>query len=141
MFYRHFKQTYERRKLRSLTAEHAELEATWSLLGLWAMCLHAQVELARSGVAAYRVSVAGVLLAYRRSLREYKSDPDSGESLLELVRGAVIDPYKRKDKTSRDYPRKKHEPPTGAPKIRRTTKAQIDKAREIRDQRASGLTA
>ena len=37
LFYRHFKQTYERRKLRSYNAGHAELEATWSLLGLWAM--------------------------------------------------------------------------------------------------------
>src|SRR5262249_51860907 len=50
LFYRHFKQTYERRKLRSHTADHAELEATWSLLGLWALGLHAQVELARAGV-------------------------------------------------------------------------------------------
>jgi hypothetical protein len=141
LFYRHFKQTYERRKLRSHTADHAQLEATWSLLGLWAMGLHAQVELARTGVPANRVSVAGLPLAYRRSLREYKSNPDPGQSLLELVLKAVIDPYKRKDKTSRDYPRKKHEPAIDAPKIRRATRAQIDVAREIRDQRLSGLTA
>lgn len=141
LFYRHFKQTYERRKLRSHTADHAELEATWSLPGLWAMGLHAQVELAGVGVPAGRVSVAGVLLAYRRSLREYKSDPDPGESLPELVRGAVIDPYKRRDKTSRDYPRKKHEPAIGAPKLRRATKRQIELAQELRSQRTSGLTA
>ena len=141
LFYRHFKQTYERRKLRSHTADHAELEATWSLLGLWAMGLHAQAELARSGVPAARVSVAGVLRAYRGSLREYKSDPDPGESLPELVRIAVIDPYKRRDKASRDYPRKKQEPATGAPKIRRASKQQIELARELRNQRTSGLTA
>ena len=141
LFYRHFKQTYERRKLRGQTAEHAELEATWSLLGLWAMGLHAQVELAQAGVPANRVSVAGMLLAYRKSLREYKSDPDPGESLVELIGRGVIDPYKRRDKTSRDYPRKKHEPPTGAPKIRRATKAQIGLAQQIRDQQVSGLTA
>ena len=46
LFYRHFKQTFERRKLRSRSADNAELEGTWSLLGLWAMSLHAQVELA-----------------------------------------------------------------------------------------------
>src|SRR5271157_4224654 len=40
LFYRHFKQTFERRKLRSDSADNAELEATWSLLGLWAMSLH-----------------------------------------------------------------------------------------------------
>jgi hypothetical protein len=141
LFYRHFKQTYERREPRSHTAGHAELEATWSLLGLWAMGLHAQVELARAGVPASRVSVAGLLRAYRRSLREYKSDPDPGESLRELVLGAVIDPYLRGDKASRDYPRKKHEPAIGAPKIRRATRAQINQAREIRDQQLSRLTA
>jgi hypothetical protein len=141
LFYRHFKQTYGRRKLRSHTADHAGLEATWSLLGLWAMGLHAQVELAGAGVPADRVSVAGVLRAYRRSLREYKSDPDPGESLAELVRRAVIDAYVRKDKTSRDYPRKKHEPRIGAPEIRRATRSQIDTAREIRDQKLLGLTA
>ena len=48
LFYRHFKQTYQRRKLRSHTADHAELEATWSLLGLWAMTLHTEVEVARA---------------------------------------------------------------------------------------------
>jgi Transposase DDE domain len=141
LFYRHLKQTYERRKLRSHTAGHAELEATWSLLGLWAMCLHAEVELSRSGVPADRVSVAGVLLAYRRSLREYKSDPCPGESLAELVGRAVIDSYVRKDKASRDYPRKKYEASPGAPKVRRATRDQINAAKQIRDQKTLGLTA
>jgi hypothetical protein len=108
LFYRHFKQTFERRKLRSHTADHAELEATWSLLGLWAMALHAEVQLAREGVAARRMSVAKILSAYRKSMREYKSRPDPGESLRELVSKALIDPYKRTNKSSRDYPRKKH---------------------------------
>ena len=141
LFYRHFKQTFERRKLRSHSADNAELEATWSLLGLWAMGLHAEVELARQGVPARRISVAKLLFAYRRSLRESKSHPDPGESLLELLAKAVIDPYKRGDKTSRDYPRKKQGHAIGSPKIQRATKAQIDMAREIRDQHELGLTA
>ena len=82
LFYRHFKQTFERRKLRSHRAENAELEATWSLLGLWAMMLHAQVLLKEKEVPPKRISVAGVLLGYRKSLREYKSPPDPGESLV-----------------------------------------------------------
>ena len=141
VFYRHFKQTFERRKLRSHRGDNAELEATWSLLGLWAMGLHAEVELASLGVPSRRISVAGVLRAYRRSLREYKSHPDPGESLRELLAKAVIDPYKRVDKTSRDYPRKKQGHKIGLPKIERATKAQIETAREIRDQHRSGLTA
>jgi Transposase DDE domain len=141
LFYRHFKQTFERRKLRSHRAANAELEATWSLLGLWAMMLHAQVILMGKGVAPKRISVAGVLLGYRRALRGYKSPPDSGESLYEMVGKAVIDPYERANKSSRDYPRKTQEQPTGAPKVRNATKAQINTAKEIRDQLALGLTA
>jgi hypothetical protein len=141
LFYRNFKQTFERRKLRSHAAANAELEATWSLLGLWAMCLHGQVELARAGIPARRVSVAQLLRAYRRSLHEYKNPPDPGESLRELLLRAVIDPYHRANKASRDYPRKKQGHATGAPKIGRATRDQINAARKIRDQLASGLTA
>jgi hypothetical protein len=141
LFYRHFKQTFGRRKLRSHCGENAELEATWSLLGLWAMGLHAQVGLASRGVPACRISMAGVLRAYRRSLREYKSPADPGESLHELLSRAVIDPYKRANKTSREYPRKKQGHAIGAPKIDCATKAQIDMAQEIRDQHPLRLTA
>jgi hypothetical protein len=140
LFYRHFKQTFERRKLRSHTADNAELEATWSLLGLWAMGLHAQVELGHE-VPASRISVAKLLRAYRRSLREYKSHPDPGESLWDLLAKAVIDEYKRANKNSRDYPRKKQRSSTAAPKIRCATKAQINAARELRNQHESRLTA
>lgn len=141
LFYRHFKQTFERRKLRSHTADNAELEATWSLLGFWAMALHAEVQLAREGIPARRMSVAKILSAYRRSMREYKSHPEPGESLRELVSKAVIDPYKRANKSSRDYPRKKQGHAIGAPQIRDATKDQIEIAREIRDQPVLGLTA
>lgn len=134
LFYRHFKQTFARRKQRSHTAGHAELEATWSLLGLWGMALHAEVQLAREGVPARRMSVAKILRAYRTSMHEYKSSPDPGESLRELVSAAVIDPYKRANKSSRDYPRKKHGHAIGAPQIRNATKDQINAAKQFRDQ-------
>jgi Transposase DDE domain len=141
LFYRHFKQTFGRHKLRSHAADNAALEATWSLLGLWALCLHGQVQLAQQGVPARRISVAQLLRAYRRSLREYKSAPDPRESLRELLLKAVIDPYHRANKASRDYPRKKQGHTTGAPEIRRATKDQINAARKIRNQLTLGLTA
>ena len=49
----------------AIARTNAELEATWSLLGLWAMMLHAQVILMEKGVPPKRISVAGVLLGYR----------------------------------------------------------------------------
>ena len=141
LFYRHFKQTFERRKLRSHTADNAELEATWSLLGLWAMGLHAQVELAAHGIPARRISVAQFLRAYRSSMREYKSSPDPGESLHERLSEAVIDDYKRACKASRDYPRKKQGHAIGAPEVHCATEVQMEIARQIKHEHAIGLTA
>jgi hypothetical protein len=105
------------------------------------MALHAEVQWAREGVPARRMSVAQILRAYRKSMREYQSRPDPGESLRELVSQALIDPYQRANKSSRDYPRKKQGHAIGAPQIRNATKDQIKTAREIRDQPALGLTA
>ena len=48
LFYRHLKQTFQRRKLRSARAENARLELEWSLTGLWAMALYALSVLAES---------------------------------------------------------------------------------------------
>jgi hypothetical protein len=141
LFYRHFKRTFDRHKLRSHTADNAELEATWSLLGFWAMALHAEVRLAQVGVPSGRMSVAKILHAYRKSMREYKSHPDPGESLCDIISKAVIDPYKRANKSSRDYPRKKHGHAIGAPEIRDATEVEIKIAQSIRDQSALGLTA
>ena len=41
LFYRHLKQTFQRRKLRSARAENVLFELEWSLAGLWAMALYA----------------------------------------------------------------------------------------------------
>ena len=141
LFYRHFKQTFGRRKLRSHCGANAEVEATWSLLGLWSLGLHAQVELARDGIAARRVSVAGLLRAYRASMREYRSRPGPGESLRERLSGSVIDAYKRTNKASREYPRKKLAHAIGAPEIRPATTVEIEIARQVRDNHATRLTA
>ena len=87
LFYRHFKQTFGRRKLRSHRGENAEVEATWSLVGLWALGLHGQVELAYDAIPASGISVAGLLRAYRAAMREYRSRPGPGESLWERLGG------------------------------------------------------
>ena len=141
LFYRHFKQTFGRRKLRSHRGDNAEVEATWSLLGLWCLSLHAQVELARDGVPSHRVSVAKFLRAYRGAMREYRSRPGPGESLWERLSRAVIDGYTRKTKSSRAYPQKKQFHATGAPKIHSATEFEIELAQQITDEHPSRLTA
>jgi hypothetical protein len=133
LFYRHFKQSFGRRKLRSERSENAEVEATWSLLGLWALTLHGQVELSYDAVPASRVSVSGLLRAYRGAMREYRVAPGPGESLWERLASATIDGYRRRSKASRDYPRKNRTRPIGAPKIRPATAREIERAGQIKD--------
>lgn len=132
LFYRRFKQTYGRRKLRSHRGENAAVEASWSLLGLWSLCLHGQVELAYDGIPSSGVSAAGLLGAYRGAMREYRSHPEPGESLWERVALAVIDGYSRSSKASRDYPRKKRAQAIGAPELRQAWPWEIHLARQLR---------
>jgi hypothetical protein len=142
LFYRHFKQTFGRRKLRSQIADHVRCEANWSMLGLWAMLLHATHHLHRRHVPPERISVAGVLHAYRTPMREYKSRPDPDESLWHLLAVALIDSYQRVNKHNRSYPRKKYEPPAGPPLITTATRSQIRLAKHLQDTIDNkGLTA
>jgi IS4 transposase len=133
LFFRHLKQTFERRKLRSTSAENARVELEWSLLGLGCLALYAQVELTRQGVDASQLSMAGALRAFRRTIRDYLHPARHDRSLAMLLRRAVRDRYPRKDKTSRDYPRKKQpDPPPGKPEIRKATAAQARHAYQLR---------
>ena len=132
VYYRHCKQTFERRKLRSQNPDNAMVELHWSLLGMWAMGLHSHSRLVGQGVSPERISFAGVWRAYRRPMREYKSPPDPGECMRQLIDRAMIDPYKRRNKTSRDYPRKKQEQAAGPPVLRKATRSQVQLAMQIK---------
>jgi hypothetical protein len=141
VYYRHCKQTFDRRKLRSQNPDNAMVELHWSLLGMWAMGLHAHSRLVGQGVSPERISFAGVWRAYRRPMREYKSPPDPGERMRQLIDRALIDPYQRTNKTSRDYPRKKQEQSAGPPILRNATRAQVQLAIQVKREQKKGLTA
>lgn len=134
LFFRHLKQTFQRRKLRSTSAENARVELQWSLVGLWCLALYAQVELMKRGLDPQELSMAGALRAFRRTLRDYLHRTERKRSLVMLLRRAVRDQYPRKDKTSRNYPRKRQpDPPPGQPKIKPATPAQIHRAHQLRN--------
>lgn len=142
LYFRHLKQSFQRRKLRSTSALNARVELEWSLLGLWGMSLYAQAEQKKQYTPAQRQSVAGVLRAFRRMLRDYLHPVSPRCSLRAMLRRAVHDRYRRKNKTSRDYARKKRaDPPPGPPEIRLATNAQVRLARELRAAINKGLTA
>ena len=64
-----------------------------------------------------------------------------GATLCDRLRKAVIDQYQRKNKTSRDYPRKKKETPPGPPTIIRARPQELTLAETLRNQTEIGLTA
>ena len=80
--------------------------------------------------------MAVALVAYRTALREYKSHPDPGESLPEILSTAVVDDDQRSNKQSRGAPRKKYDPPPGAPHITLATPQQVRLARATTTRRA-----
>jgi DDE family transposase len=132
LFFRHLKQTFQRRKLRSLQAGNARVELEWSLVGLWCVALYAQSQLGEQGVPPAQLSLAGALRAFRRTLRDYLHPAQRKRTLAMLLRRAVRDPYPRKDKTSRNYPRKKQpDPPPGKPEIILATEMQIRRAQRL----------
>jgi len=131
VFYRHLKQTFGRRKLRSACADNVQVEIEWSLGGLWAMALYALVEANQCGTPPDRLSIAGVLRAFRRMMRDYRHPSQRGQRLRDRLRRAVIDSYERQNKSSRNYPRKKQESPPGAPKLMNASKRQIKQAKQL----------
>jgi hypothetical protein len=141
LFYRHLKQTFQRRKLRSTSADNAGLELEWSLVGLWAMGFYALLEARRANVLPGELSVAKMLRAFRRTMKDYRHPAECGWRLRRVLREATIDSYARQNKTSRNYPRKKKETPPGRPVINIATPQQIALAKDLMTLKRKGLTA
>lgn len=134
LFFRTFKQTFGRRKLRSRCAEHAPLELDWSLLALWCVCLLGQRELAQRGVAPRQLSPALAIRAVQDALRDYRVRPEStADTLWSRLSLALLDDYERhSSKSSRDYPRKKSRDKISPPVITRATQQQIHAAQQLK---------
>lgn len=134
LFFRTFKQTFGRQKLRSRNAENARMELDWSLLALWMICLLGQCELVQSGEDPFQLSPALAIKAVQFILREYRVRPESpAETLGCLLVKSQRDQYIRNgSKTSRNYPRKKKKKQIGSPTIIPATKQQIETAKELK---------
>jgi IS4 transposase len=141
LFYRHCKQTFERAKLRSHNPDNALVELQWSLLGMWALGLHSHARLMKQSVAVQKISFAKVLRAHQESIREYRWRPNPSERLAARLDRALIDDYVRRNKTSREYPRKKQTTAAGRPIIRLATCQQRRKAIQIKEQQQKRLAA
>jgi hypothetical protein len=110
------------------------LEAEWSLVAVWAVCLVAQREIAKSGCDPCRLSPAGAIKAIQEVLCHYRNRPDGPtESLGWMLRNSLLDDYQRtSSKTSRAYPTKRTRERTGVPKIATASKSQIAAANKFK---------
>jgi hypothetical protein len=130
--FRALKQTYGRAKLRARTPEIAEIELHWSLLGLTMLQLLALKEQTRAGEPADKTSIAAVLRIIRSMIADPSETRPPSASLSNRLRNATTDSYQRHSKKqSRNYPRRKEEPSTGAPIILTATEEQRERARNI----------
>ena len=137
VFFRTFKQTFGRRKLRSNTPDNAKLEVDWSLMALWAVCLLGQREIGQSGGDPCRLSPAGAIKAIQKVIHHYRNRPENpDESLWRMLGNALQDDYERtSSKAARAYPRKKKRERTGTPQITTASKSQVTAARQFKKTR------
>ena len=132
VYYRSFKQTYGRRKLRSGNAENAMCEFTWSLIGLWSAGLFA---LSHTKIEPDRLSIAQVLRAIQATMREYRTRPEPGHDLNSLTSRSVIDHYRRQNKKSRsDVIRDRNYEARHIPKIAYPNKEELRRANELKTE-------
>jgi hypothetical protein len=123
--FRSLKQTYGRSKLLGRTPDVAEQELNWSLVGLWMAQLLACREQTDRIEPDAQTSVAMVLRILQDILHCPNEIPVRGRSLQSRLAEALTDTYDRKSKKkSRNYPRRKEEPRTGPPELKRATAAQ-----------------
>jgi len=141
LFYRHLKQTFGKRKLRSTSPGAAYVEMDWAVAGFWCMGMYGLKELIKSGINPCRMSMAKLIKSFRRMMRDYLHPIEKKKSFCDLLREAVMDDYQRGDKTSREYPQKKHEKPPGKPIIRNATAQERQLAKQTKTQQEIGLTA
>ena len=142
VFFRTFKQTFDKRKLKCTGSVNVVLELEWSLMGLWAMCLYGKEEIGKSYEIS-RLSPAKVIRAFSKTCREYRSDPkDASSSLSSLLGVSLTDDYgRRSEKTNREYSRKSQRTPIGEPEVKKATKQQRKNADSLENAEKKHLTA
>lgn len=132
VFFRSYKQTLQRRTLKSRTAATALAECQWTVLGLWVLGLLtvSRIVATRGNPRAWSVARSRDLV--RQALRNERPRRGPRRPLRESLTQALIDDYPRRgDKTARNYPRKKQEKPPGPPRIEPPSPLELERARRL----------
>jgi len=141
--FRGLKQTLDRAELRCRTADRARVELDWSILGMAVAELFAlreqmstRASRKKRDVPAKR-SLAGTMRALRWCMRNRNEAVESGTSLSDRLRDAVIDEYERpSSKRARYRPQNPDKKPLGDPKLRVLTTKEKQKLRKIEAKEA-----
>lgn len=140
VFYRSYKQTLDRRTVKSRTPATALMEVAATMLGLWLLGLVTVSRLVARRVDPLQWSVAKARDAIRRAMREPIAVRRRGRgrpprNLDHALAHALRDRYLRHGpKAARNYPRKKSERPPGPPKIQTATPQQIRLAKQLKQK-------
>ena len=140
VFSRSYKQTLDRRTVKSRTPATALAEVAATMLGLWLLGLLTVSRLLARRVDPLEWSVAKARDAVRRAMREPRATRRSGRgrpprSLDRDLAHAQRDRYLRRGpKAARNYPRKKRERPPAPPKIKTATPHQIRVAKRLKQK-------
>jgi hypothetical protein len=133
VFYRSMKQTLSHRKMRSAAPGPARMELEWTMVGMQVLGLLSVEPILARGHDPLSWSVALSIRAVRRTMRDRPARRTRRGGLLAALGEAVQDGYPHHaPKTARDWPHKKNDPPAGPPKIRKATRAEVQKAERIR---------
>ena len=134
LFFREHKQTFERERLRSHAARNVAVELDWSLMALWVVKLLGIVGLQVHDHGPDELSVKGALRAIRDEMESIRPAPE--KNLFARLAAIKDDGYLRRDKRSRNYPRKKkRDKPPGPPRVRVMSDEQRNQLRAIRLRR------
>lgn len=129
VFIRTFKRTFERGELASRSPANAERELAWSLVALWGVQLLGAAELIGGGFDPAGLSTAAALRSLRAALAAVTPAPAGG--LLASLAVPADDGYRRRNKASRDYPRKKRTTPPSVPPLRPLTRRHTARLKEM----------
>jgi hypothetical protein len=125
VFYRSFKQTLQKRKMRSNSPEAAECELTWALFGRWLLQSMSVEKIIARGHDPLRWSAARARDRVRKSMRSALKRRGKDRRLGKDLGRALKDSYVRLgSKKARDWSHKKKETPPGTPKIQSATAEQ-----------------
>jgi hypothetical protein len=146
--YRGLKQTIDKRQLRCRNSDRAYAELDWSLRAMAIAELVAlreqipkddeQCEQWASQYTPLARSLANTMRALRRGMRNLDKLVDSSEDLFAQLTQATVQDYENgTDKKARYRPKNPDKKPLGEPNVRKMTREEREKLRQIQDNIAA----